>query len=255
VSLADAATGVEVEVEFEAVQACERCHGNQAEPGTPIDTCPRCGGEGQLRAVQRTAFGQMVRAVLCDNCEGDGRVPRTPCQRCRGRGREAAERHLSVDVPAGIADGQRIRVTGRGHAGDRGGPPGDLYVLVRVAEDERFVRDGNDLVSVVDVPAPVAALGTRVTVATLDGEEELEIEPGTQPGTILNLRGRGMPEVGRSRRGDQRVVVNVVVPRQLSDRQRELLEELRDSLDEDNLREPDHSDNGSLFARVKRALR
>ena len=137
---------------------------------------------------------------------------------------------LDVDIPAGIADEQRIRLTGRGHAGERGGPPGDLYVLVRVAEDERFVRDGSDLVTVVDVPAPAAALGTTVTVPTLDGEEEIEVPAGTQPGTVVTLRGRGMPSIGRGRRGDQQVVLNVVVPRKLSGRQRELLEELRESL-------------------------
>src|SRR5581483_6291534 len=123
----------------------------------------------------------------------DGRVPQQPCAECSGRGRKATTRTLDVDIPAGIADEQRIRLTGRGHAGERGGPPGDLYVLVRVAPDERFVRDGNDLVTVIDVPAPQAALGARVTVPTLDGDEELEIEPGTQPGSVVTLRGKGMP--------------------------------------------------------------
>jgi molecular chaperone DnaJ len=119
-------------------------------------------------------------------------------------------RVLDVDIPAGIADEQRIRVTGRGHAGERGGPAGDLYVLVGVAEDERFVRDGNDLISVIDVPAPAAALGAKLTVPTLDGEEEVEVPAGTQPGTVITLRGRGMPSLRRGRPGDQRVVVTVV---------------------------------------------
>jgi molecular chaperone DnaJ len=158
-----------------------------------------------------------------------------------------------VDVPAGIADEQRIRLTGQGHAGERGGPPGDLYVLVRVTQDDRFVRDGDDLVTVVDLPAPAAALGTSVTVPTLDGEEELRIEPGTQPGAVLTLRGRGMPSLRRRSRGDQRVVVNVVVPRKLSAEQRAQLQEFADTLGEDNLRDP--AEDGSLFARVRRALR
>ena len=139
---------------FDAVETCERCHGNRAEPGTPIETCERCGGTGQLRAVTRTAFGQMVRAQACDVCGGEGKVADTPCTECGGRGRRPSGATLEVDVPAGIADEQRIRLTGRGHAGERGGPPGDLYVLVRVTEDERFLRDGSDLVSVVDVPGP-----------------------------------------------------------------------------------------------------
>ena len=253
ISLAQAASGAEVDVEYEVVGLCEHCRGNGAEPGTPIETCPRCEGTGQLRAVTRTAFGQLMRQTVCDRCGGDGRIAATPCSECRGRGRRATRRRLSVDVPPGIADEQRIRLTGRGHGGERGGPPGDLYVLVRVAEDERFVRDGDDLVSVVDLPAPAAALGATVSVPTLDGEEELRIEPGTQPGAVLTLRGRGMPSLRRGRRGDQRVVVNVVIPRRLSSDQRELLERFAGTLGEENLRDPER--DGSLFARVRRALR
>lgn len=250
--LAEAATGASVDVEFDAVAPCERCRGNAAEPGTPIETCERCGGSGQLRSVARTPFGQMVQAVVCDSCGGDGRIARTPCGRCDGRGREVEHRKLSVDVPAGIDSDQRIRVSGRGHAGERGDPAGDLYVVVRVREDERFVRDGADLVTVVDLSAPQAALGDTVLVPTLDGEEEVDVAAGTQPGTVMTLSGRGMPVLGRARRGDQRVVVNVVVPRRLSGEQRRLLEQFRDSLGEENLRPA--SEDG-IFARVRRALR
>ena len=254
ISLAEAARGNAVGVEYEVVAPCERCQGNAAEPGTPIETCARCGGSGELRTAMRSAFGQVIRAHLCDACGGDGKIARTPCTRCRGRGREARRAELEVDVPAGIANDQRIRLSGRGHAGEGGGAPGDLYVVVRVAEDERFVRDGNDLVSVVDVSAPAAALGTSLSVPTLDGEETIELEPGTQPGSVVNLPGLGMPSVRRGRRGDQRVVVNVVVPRELSTRQRSLLEELEGSLEERNLRPPAERAHESLFARVRRAL-
>ncbi len=254
IALEEAARGIEMEVSYDAVDTCEHCHGNRAEPGTPIETCERCGGSGQLRAVSNTAFGQLVRAQACDVCGGEGKVAQTPCTECAGAGRKAGRRTLEVDLPPGIADGQRVRLTGRGHAGDRGGPAGDLYVLVSVREDERFLRDGNDLVAVVDVPAPAAALGTTVTVATLDGEESIEVEPGTQPGTVVTLRGKGMPTVGRGRgrTGDQQVVLNVIIPRNLSDRQRELLEELRESVTEENLRE---AGSESLFSKVRRALR
>ncbi|MFL5885695.1 MAG: DnaJ C-terminal domain-containing protein, partial [Thermoleophilaceae bacterium] len=228
------------------------CRGNGAEPGTPIETCGRCGGAGQLQSVTRTAFGQLVRSQVCDVCGGDGKIAQTPCSECAGRGRKAARRKLAVDIPAGIADEQRIRLTGRGHAGERGGPPGDLYVLVRVLPDDRFVRDGNDLVTVVDLPAPAAALGTRITVPTLDGEEEIEIEPGTQPATILTLRGKGMPSLRRGRHGDQKVVVNVVIPRNLSHEQREMLESFAATLGDENLAKPEKHE--SLFSRVKRAL-
>ncbi|HKP89703.1 MAG TPA: molecular chaperone DnaJ [Thermoleophilaceae bacterium] len=249
IDLAQAATGASVEVEYDLVDRCEHCHGNGAEPGTPIETCQRCGGSGRLQAVTRTAFGQMVRQTACDRCGGDGRVPQTPCKVCRGSGQEVTTRTLNVDIPAGIEDGQRLRVTGRGHAGERGGPAGDLYVVVRVQEDERFLRDAEDLITVVDVPAPLAALGTTIQVPTLDGDVPVEVPSGTQPGETITLRGRGMPPLGRGRTGDLRVVVNVAIPRRLTAEQRDLLEKLAGSLTDDNLR----SDEG-MFAKIKRAL-
>jgi molecular chaperone DnaJ len=251
VDLADVLSDATVEVSYDAIGACERCNGNGAEPGTPIVTCERCGGAGQLRAVSRTPFGQVVRATVCDVCGGDGKVARTPCTKCRGRGRTAQRRRLAVDVPAGVEDGQRIRLAGRGHAGEAGGPPGDLYVLLRIAQDDRFVRDGTDLVTVVDVPAPAAALGRRLTVPTLEGDEaDVEVPPGTQPGETLTLRGHGLPPLRGGRRGNLRVVVNVVVPQRLSADQRRLTKELADSLTEENLR----ADDGVL-AKLRRVLR
>ena len=249
VSLADAAAGVTAEVRFDAVALCEHCHGNGAEPGTPIETCPRCGGTGQLRAVTRTPFGQVMRTAACDQCGGDGRVATQPCRVCKGRGRTVEPEQVSVEVPAGIADGQRIRVTGRGHAGERGGPPGDLYVLVRVAEDQRFVRDGDNLLTAVDVSAPLAALGTTVQVPTLDGPVDLDVPSGTQPHETLVLRGRGMPALRGRRHGDLRVVVNVVIPRRLTAEQRDLASQLAASLTDENLR----SDEGVL-GKLRRAF-
>jgi molecular chaperone DnaJ len=253
ITLAQAATGASVDVEYEAISACEHCHGNQAEPGTPIRSCERCGGAGQVRMVTRTAFGQLVRTAACDVCGGDGKIPETPCTQCGGRGREATVKKLAVDIPAGIADEQRIRLTGRGHAGERGGPAGDLYVLVRVAEDARFMRDGNDLVHVLDLAAPRAALGTRVTVPTLDGEEQIDIPAGTQPGSVFTLRGKGMPSIRRGRPGDQRVVLNVLIPRNLTKDQRELLEQFQATLGDHNLEVPADG-HESLFSRVRRAF-
>jgi molecular chaperone DnaJ len=250
VDLLDAARGAEVEVSYQVIERCEHCHGNGAEPGTPIHTCERCGGAGHLQGAVRTPFGQMLRTVECDVCHGDGRVASQPCRECRGRGRRAASRSVTVSVPAGIADGQRIRIGGQGHAGEAGAGNGDLYVLVRVREDERFVREGQDLITALDVPAPLAALGTSLEVPTLEGTATIEIPPGTQPGEVLTLRGEGMPELRRGRRGDLRVVVNVLVPRRLNERQRELLQELNDTLSEQNL----HSEE-SMFAKLRRALR
>ncbi len=249
IDLIQAANGAKVEVAFEAAERCEHCHGNGAEPGTPIETCERCGGAGQLQGVTRTPFGQMVRTIACDACHGDGRVPSQPCHECRGRGRRVGRRTLDVDIPAGIADGQRIRLSGRGHAGDAGAPAGDLYLLVSVREDKRFVREGEDLLTALDVPAPAAALGASFEVPTLEGTATIELAPGTQPGEILTLRGKGMPALQRGRRGDLRVVVNVVIPRRLNDEQRDLLERLRETLTSENLRSGE-----SVFAKLKRAL-
>ncbi len=250
IDLGQAAQGATVEVAFDAIERCEHCHGNGAEPGTPIETCERCGGAGQLQAVTRTPFGQMVRTVACDVCHGDGRVPRQPCRECRGRGRRAAKRTLTVEVPTGIADGQRIRIGAKGHAGEAGATAGDLYVLVKVRPDERFVREGDDLITALDVSAPLAAVGASLQVPTLEGSVAIEIPPGTQPGEVLTVRGLGMPALRRHRRGDLRVVINVVVPRRLSTEQRELFERLHDTLTEENLRTEE-----SMFAKLRRALR
>jgi molecular chaperone DnaJ len=250
IDLLEAAQGATVQVVYEAVERCEHCHGNGAEPGTPIETCERCGGRGQLQAVTRTPFGQMARTVLCDVCHGDGRVPKQPCRECRGRGRKGARRELDVEIPAGIADGQRIRLSERGHAGEAGAPVGDLYVLVRVREDERFMREGDDLISALDVAAPLAALGATLETPTLEGTAAIEVPAGTQPGEVLTLRGEGMPGLRRGRRGDLRVIVNVVIPRRLSEEQRELLERLNGTLTAENLRSEE-----SMFAKLRRTLR
>jgi molecular chaperone DnaJ len=249
ITLAQAQAGTPVEVAYEVIARCEHCNGNGAEPGTPIETCSRCGGAGQLRAVTRTPFGQVVRAAPCDVCHGEGKVAQTPCSECGGRGRRVERAKVSVDVPAGIADGQRIRVGGRGHAGEHGGPAGDLYVQIRVREDQRFVRDGDDLVTVVDVAAPLAALGTTVTVPTVTDTVELEIPAGTQPHEALIVRGEGMPALRGRGTGDLRVVVNVVIPRRLKREQRELLEQLADSLTDENLRTEE-----GVFGKLRRAF-
>jgi molecular chaperone DnaJ len=221
IDLEEVASGVRREISFDAVIACEHCHGNGAEPGTPISTCERCGGAGQLREVARTPFGQMVRGVVCDACDGAGKVPETPCAECAGSGRSRGSKAHAVEIPAGIESGQRLRISGAGHAGDPGAPGGDLYVEVTVNEDERFERDGTDLISVVSIPATEAMLGTTVTVPTLEGEREIEVAPGTQPAHEEVLRGAGLPRLGSRRRGNQRIVFNVVIPTNLGEEQRE----------------------------------
>jgi molecular chaperone DnaJ len=249
--LEEVASGVRREISFDAVGACEHCHGNGAEPGTPITTCERCGGAGQLRRVARTPFGQMVQGVACDACGGAGKIPETPCAECSGSGRTRGTRTQAVEIPAGIESGQRLRVSGAGHAGDAGAPAGDLYVEVEVGEDERFQRDGTDLISVVSIPATEAMLGTAVTVPTLEDEREIEVAAGTQPGHEEVLRGAGLPRLGGRRRGNQRVIFNVIVPTNLSEEQREMTERLDGTLEEENLG-PRQGDG--LFSRVRRAF-
>jgi len=250
IGLSEVLSGATREVSFDVVAACERCRGNGAEPGTPIRSCERCEGTGQLRRVTRTAFGQMVRATVCDTCGGDGRIPEEPCEECSGQGRKATVRTWDVEIPAGIQSGQRVRITGAGHAGESGAPPGDLYVEVVVAEDERFHREGEDLVALAEISATEAMLGTTLSVPTLEDERDVEVPPGTQPGAQIVLRGLGLPRLGGRSRGDQVVVFKVVVPANLSDEQREMARDLDETMGPQNL-EPE--DEG-ILRRVRRAF-
>ena len=251
IDLVEAATGITREVPFEVAVTCSHCNGNGAEPGTEIVTCPTCGGAGRLQHVTRSVFGEFVRAQACPDCGGSGRRIQTPCSECAGAGRVAETRRLDVEIPAGIHDGQRIRLTGAGHAGLAGARAGDAYVQVRVKQDERFVREGDDIYATVDLTMTQAALGATVTIPTLDGDEPLDLAPGTQPGQIVVLHGRGMPVLQRNRRGDQRILVNVLVPTHLGDEQRRLLEEFDAHADDRTYARGD----GSLFDKLKSAFR
>ena len=250
IELGEAAVGAKRQVPFRVARACDRCAGTGAEPGTEPVTCPACEGTGYLQQVSRSSFGQFVRTHGCSRCNGSGRIVEQPCERCDGAGRIVEERKLEVEIPPGIHDGQRIRLTGEGHAGASGGRAGDLFVLVHVRPDPRFVREGDDVFSTVDLTVTQAALGAAVNLPTLDGEIELSFEPGTQPGEIRVLRGRGMPVLQGFGRGDHRVLVNVAVPRRLSDEQRHLLEQFAESTTEDNYR----GDEG-FFDKLKSAFR
>ena len=217
---------------------------------TPV-TCPTCGGAGRVQQVSNTVFGQFVRAQTCPRCDGSGRTVEHPCTTCGGDGRVVEERAVAVEIPPGIHDGQRIRLGGEGHAGEIGGRAGDLYVLVRVKPDPRFVREGNDLISQVDLTITQAALGTTATVPTIDGDVELEFEPGAQPGEVRVIRGAGMPVLQGRGRGDHRLLVNVMVPRRLNDEQRRLLAEFEQTADEETYR----PDDEGFFDKLKSAFR
>ncbi len=249
ISLAEAASGVKREVEYEAVSACEPCEGTGAAAGTSRETCDVCKGSGQVRTVSRTAFGQFMRTGICRRCKGEGSVVETPCEECGGRGAVMANRKMEVDIPAGIDDGQSIRLSGRGGRGDRGGPAGDLYIQVAVAEDENLVRDGDDLVYHQKLTIVEAAIGTTVMVPTLDGEQEVEIKPGTQFGEVVRLKGKGMPQLRGRGRGDLRIIMDIVVPRHLNGEQKEMLREFARTTSEKNY----HSDEG-IFDKIRAAF-
>jgi molecular chaperone DnaJ len=248
--LEEAATGVTRGVPVQVAMRCADCGGNGVQPGTPTSTCEDCGGTGRIQQVTRTALGEFIRAQPCGRCSGTGRIVEHPCETCSGAGRTLEERSLDVQVPPGIHDGQRIRLSGEGHAGALGGQAGDVYVLVRIRPHERLVREGDDVYSTVDLTMTEAALGTQTTIFTLEGEEELEFEAGTQPGAVRVLRGRGMPVLQGFGRGDQRVLVNVVVPRQLTDEQRRLLGEFEQTVSEETYK-PDEG----FFEKLKSAFR
>ena len=248
ISLEDAFAGTTREITFRHLSTCTTCRGNGAEPGTLIVPCDRCSGTGIQRQVRQTPLGQFVTQTTCSKCSGDGQITQTPCTVCRGRGRVEQEKALQVRIPAGVDDGSRIKITGSGEAGIRGGPDGDLYVYLSVAPHRVFRRDGLDVLIDVPISFPQAALGGEITVRALDGELVLTLTPGTQSGSQYRVRGRGMPSVRGAAKGDQLVTVHVVVPTKLSKRERELLEEYAQT-------GGDHIEEKSFFDRVKDAFR
>ena len=230
VTLREAASGVEREVKVQAVKECSVCGG---VGGTSTRQCGTCGGMGAVRSVRESFFGQMVSTQTCPTCSGSGRIIEVLCENCQGSGRVAELATHSIRIPAGIEDGMRIRVAGAGNIGERGAPSGDLYIRVRVGEDPELIRDGDDLIHRMRINFVEASLGTEVEVPTLEGTTEVRIEPGTQPGATLTLRGEGMPRLKRRGRGDLKVLVDVMVPTRLSAEQRELLKRFEASSGEE----------------------
>ncbi len=226
ITLAEAVTGVTREIRFPTLVTCPTCVGSGAEPGSEPERCPECNGTGERRRVSQTILGQMVNITACPRCNGEGRVVSTPCHACKGDGRLREDRRLQVTIPAGIESGQRIAIDGQGEAGPRGGPSGDLYVMVAVRDDPDLVRRGSELYAEVPVTYVQAALGAKVPVRTVEGEEEVAVPAGTQSGQEIRLRGRGMPRLRGAGRGDLHVLVTVVVPAKLTKRERELLQQL-----------------------------
>ncbi|MEY3494002.1 MAG: molecular chaperone DnaJ [Actinomycetota bacterium] len=233
IAFEQAVFGATLPVNVRTALACDDCEGTGAGAGTKPVTCSECNGAGQVQRVRQSLLGQMISTQACQRCQGVGQVVATPCATCQGQGRVVTEKTYQVDVPAGVDSGSTLRLTGRGAVGPRGGSAGDLYVHLRVAPHDRYERDGVDVVTELEVSFAQAALGTTIDLETLDGMETLPIPPGTQPGRVFTLRGRGVPRLQGRGRGDLRVVVQVVVPTKLTDAEAALLRDLAKMRGED----------------------
>lgn len=250
IDLEEAVRGVQRTVGVPRQETCGRCRGSGAEPGAKTSACPSCNGRGEVRQVQQSLFGRFVTVATCPRCGGAGRTADQVCKDCRGEGRVHAERKVDVSIPAGIDDGQQLRVSGEGEAGMRGGPPGDLYVLVRLREHELFRRDGDDLVHVLRVTPAQAALGDELSVPTIDGEPaKVRIPAGAQHGQSVRVRGKGVPRLHAAGRGDQRVYLEVVIPRSLSKEERALYQKLKAMG-----RAPEQGEDESVLGKVRDAF-
>jgi len=230
ITLEEAAFGVEKEIIVSRSEHCSVCQGTGAKPGTQPIRCTNCNGTGQVRRVQQSIFGRFTNVTPCPRCRGEGKIIAEPCQQCHGTGRERRQRNLAVKVPAGVDNGSRIKLSGEGEAGARGGPPGDMYIDLSVKQHQLFTREEDDLVFELRTNIVQAALGAEVEVPTLDGPTKLKIPAGSQTGAVFRLRNRGIPHLRSGGRGDELVHLRVVTPESLSKRQRELFEELAQTM-------------------------
>ncbi|HUI31211.1 MAG TPA: molecular chaperone DnaJ [Candidatus Acidoferrales bacterium] len=239
-TMEEIAGGVEKKIKLKRLEKCQTCGGTGAKGGSGTTTCPTCGGSGELRRASRTMFGQFVNIVQCSTCGGSGRVIKDPCNTCGGSGRMNGESTIKVKIPAGVSEGNYLTLRGEGNAGKRGGPNGDLIVMIEESPHQHFKRDGDDIIYELDLSFPEAALGSEIEVPTLTGRAKLKIEPGIQSGKILRMREKGLPHLNGYGRGDQLVSINVFTPTKLNQKDKELLKELGHSV---NLKPP--SRNGT----------
>ncbi len=249
ISFENAAFGTEKTIRIPRQETCQTCDGSGAKPGSNPRTCPKCDGSGQIRVNQRTPFGNMAQIKTCDRCQGKGEIIDDPCPDCNGEGRVTRRRDIKVEIPAGISSGQRIRLSGKGGAGKRGGPSGDLFVRVDVKPHDLFERKGDDVYYELPINFVQAALGDEIQVPTLEGEVKLKIPEGTQPGDSLRLKNKGINHLRSSGRGDQYIKIKVVIPKSLDSEQKELLQKFaKISGDEIN------PESKGFFSRVKDAF-
>ncbi|WP_019391425.1 molecular chaperone DnaJ [Priestia filamentosa] len=249
-SFEEAAFGKDTTIEIPREETCDTCDGSGAKPGSKVDTCSHCNGSGQLNVEQNTPFGRIVNRRVCHHCNGSGKIIRDKCSTCHGAGKVKNQKKISVKIPAGVDDGQQLRVAGQGEPGVNGGPPGDLFVVFSIRGHEFFEREGDDIYCEMPITFSQAALGDEVEVPTLHGKVKLKVPAGTQTGTNFRLRGKGVPNVRGYGQGDQHVVILVITPTKLSEKQKELL---RDFAEESGETVDEHEN--SFFDRVKRAFK
>jgi molecular chaperone DnaJ len=262
ISFMEGIFGIEKEVDIQHLENCETCHGNGATPGTKIVTCTTCGGMGQVQQSQRTLFGSFTQVTTCPKCQGAGKWPEDPCKTCSGRGKVKKAKKIKLKIPAGVDTGAKMRVPGEGDIGERGGGPGDLYVVLHVLADEnkQFERRGNDIYIEIPLGYHQVALGDEVDVPTLEGSTKLDIPAGTQPGKIFTLKGKGVPVLGTEgrRRGDLYVMVNIAVPRKLGPEESKLLKDLaslyREEPEKKKVKNTENKDDNSFINVLKNAL-
>ncbi|GLI07596.1 chaperone protein DnaJ [Paenibacillus tyrfis] len=245
----EAVFGKKTDIHIPRTETCDTCQGSGAKPGTKPETCGVCHGSGQQEVVQNTAFGRIVNRRVCSACQGQGRIIKDKCGTCHGSGKVKKQRTISLNIPAGVDDGAQLRVTGEGEAGTRGGPPGDLYVVIRVKSHEFFEREGDDIYCEVPLTFAQAALGDEIEIPTLTEKVKLKIPAGTQTDTYFRLKGKGVPRLRGYGQGDQHVKVVVVTPTNMNDEQRELLREFARLSGEHT-----HEQNQSIFERMKKAF-
>ena len=234
ITFEEAAFGLEKEINLYRDETCDHCHGEGAEPGSKLESCPECNGTGYVRFTQNTMFGQMVNERPCSRCKGEGKIISEPCKECFGRGTVKRDKKLKVKIPAGVDNGSRLRVANEGEAGAKGGPNGDLYVYLYVKPHKFFERDGTTVLCEVPINIVQATLGADIKVPTLDGQVTMKVPEGTQPGKVMRIKGKGIPNLRGGSRGDQLVRIKVVVPTKLSDKQKDALRKFAD-ISKDNI--------------------
>ncbi len=250
-TLEEVAKGVKKTIKLKRYTACTTCSGSGAKPGAGYKNCNTCQGAGEIRQVSRSMFGQFVNISVCNACSGTGKIVVEKCPTCLGECRTQVEENIDIEVPAGVDEGNYMPVQGKGHAGKRGGNSGDLIVIMEVKDNEFFHREGNDVIYNLPVSFPDAALGIEIPVPTLFGEEQVKIESGTQPGTEIRLREKGIPHLNSYRKGDQIIIVDVFVPKKLSSEEKAILKKLKDS---DNFSTESQKSGGSFFKKMKSAI-